>query len=888
MERIPELIEKVKGLNVDLHHRDYLRTWDFSDDELKSILHTAEALQTLHENGRSIKSFPNGGLGVSIFRDKSTRTRFSYASATSLLGLTVSELDEEKSQIAHGETVRETANMISFATQAIGIRDDLFIGEGHKYMCEVSEAVQEGYEKGVLSEKPVVVNLQCDEDHPTQSMSDLIQLAEHFGGLENLKGKKMAMTWAYSPSYGKPLSVPQGLITLMTRFGMKVHLAHPEGYDLLPEVVDVAKKTGNLTMGHSMEEAFKDADVVYPKSWAPYTVMEKRRDLLRGKGAGKEAMASLEKECLLNNKKYVGWECDEKKMKLAKESAVYMHCLPADITGVSCEHGEVSKEVFEKFRLFTYREASHKCFVIASAILHGRFANVGGLLAEHALTTPFRPVPLLRKSGDMDAEIRKLSIKYLPLACEILKEVVRIPEDHIEEDPRCGMSNHEGPRLEYLRKAIVEAGAVEDPADVWFDEFGNIVWTVEDKSDKNPKKIVYFDGHTDTVAHLPDQWKTKIGEGIDVFRGVTDPEKVDIAFMRKELGYMLEKEEWKHLIFGRGTADQLSGVIAQVVATKILLELKDMGSLDGVKVMSYGTAAEEDNDGGGPMFVMRTCSKELLPDVVIHTEGTGDKNEGACGVYFGQRGRMQIEVNVIGKSSHGSMPWEGLNPLEYGSMIIHEANEKYEKGEGFLDDEFLGRGTRTASDCRIETPSDCAVPATFSFRFDRRLTVGEVPEQAIEDIRNLDAVKKAEASGLRVDVSAPLYEQKTWTGCVPSNPQIYRGWKTPLDHGIVPIAVESYDEMVKEYPFECKDLPRKARVSRWIFSTDGVGYFNLSDDPTREKEGWIDHHPPMLGIGIGFEQNTHKLGEFIDSRHFPAAIGFMAKFPSLFAKQYKP
>ena len=216
---------------------------------------------------------------------------------------------------------------------------------------------------------PTVVNLQCDIDHPTQSVADLVHLKHHFGSLEKLRGKKIAMSWAYSPSYGKPLSVPQGIIGLMTRFGMNVTLAHPEGYGLIPDVVELAKKNsakcgGKFEVVSSMEEAFRDADVVYPKSWAPYGVMQRRTPLLQ-KG-DRDGLKALEKECLANNARFKNWECDEKKMKLTKGGkALYMHCLPADISGVSCAQGEVSAAVFEKYRLATYREASFKPFVIA-------------------------------------------------------------------------------------------------------------------------------------------------------------------------------------------------------------------------------------------------------------------------------------------------------------------------------------------------------------------------------------------------------------------------------------------------------------------------------------------------------------------------------------------
>jgi knotted carbamoyltransferase YgeW len=364
-------IKELKKLKLGMFNKDFLLTWERSDDEIKGVLLVAELFKEMHKAGISFRSFETG-LAISIFRDKSTRTRFSFASAVNALGLGLSELDEEKSQIAHGETIRETANMISFLAETIGIRDDMFLGEGNKYMREVGAAVQEGFEKGVLHRRPSVVNLQCDIDHPTQSLADLMQLRSHFGSLENLRGKKIAMTWAYSPSYGKPLSVPQGVIGLMTRFGMNVSLAHPKGYGLIPEVIEVAKKNasqngGSFNIVESMEQAFENADVVYPKSWAPYQVMQRRTELLNKND--KPGLVELEKECLANNARYKSWECDEQKMKLTKKgNALYMHCLPADISGVSCEHGEVSKNVFEKYRLATYAEASFKPFVIAAII----------------------------------------------------------------------------------------------------------------------------------------------------------------------------------------------------------------------------------------------------------------------------------------------------------------------------------------------------------------------------------------------------------------------------------------------------------------------------------------------------------------------------------------
>lgn len=368
-------LEGLKKFKQGLYGKDFLLTTEKSLDELKYITELAETLKEFHKQGKSFKLF-DSGLGISIFRDNSTRTRFSFASAVNATGLGISDLDEVKSQIAHGETVRETANMISFLAEIIGIRDDMFLGEGNKYMREVSDAVQEGFEKGVLHRRPNVVNLQCDIDHPTQSLADLGKLKDYFGGFENLKGKKLAMTWAYSPSYGKPLSVPQGIVTLMTRFGMDVTLAYPEGYNLISELENKVKSDNpSFKVVNSMEEAFKDADVVYPKSWAPFEVMKQRTTLLQN--SDKDGLKELEIKCLANNAKYKNWECDESKMKLTKGGeALYMHCLPADITDISCKEGEVSKDVFEKYRIHTYHEASYKPFVIAAMILSSKFENL--------------------------------------------------------------------------------------------------------------------------------------------------------------------------------------------------------------------------------------------------------------------------------------------------------------------------------------------------------------------------------------------------------------------------------------------------------------------------------------------------------------------------------
>lgn len=382
---LQQKIERLESAPNDLHDSDFLLSWNVSSESIRNLALTAEILRDMHHVGLSCRVF-DSGLGISMFRDKSTRTRYSFRSACNLLGLMTEELDESTSQVAHGETVRETAAMISFLTETIGIRDDMFLGRGHTYMKEVSASVEESFEEGVLAQRPSVLNLQCDLDHPTQSMADLCHLVDHFGGVDELRGKKLAMTWAYSPSYGKPLSVPQGIISLMTRFGMDVVLAHPEGYELVDEPRKAAARHADDSGGSfrtvgSMDEAFEGADVVYPKSWAPIAVMRERTAL---RDAGKtDGLEALEKACLEQNARHVDWECTEKRMAMTSGGeALYMHCLPADITGVSCRQGEVAASVFDRYRMATYHEAGWKPFAIAAMLLATRFAQPSVTLGE--------------------------------------------------------------------------------------------------------------------------------------------------------------------------------------------------------------------------------------------------------------------------------------------------------------------------------------------------------------------------------------------------------------------------------------------------------------------------------------------------------------------------
>lgn len=515
------------------------------------------------------------------------------------------------------------------------------------------------------------------------------------------------------------------------------------------------------------------------------------------------------------------------------------------------------------------------------------------------MTRPNHPHP-----DDLDARILAAAARDLPLAASILREAIRIPHDYVDlpraagGDPSCGLSNHEGPRLVYLREAIIQHRAVRSPDDVWFDPLGNLVWTVSDPDDgiaTSDKRVIYLDGHSDTVNALRSGWRQKLG-GIDPYLGVVG--EFDKDALRRELGWLPPEEEWGHLLFGRGSADQLAGVISQIIATRILLELAPSGALTGVIIRSYASVSEEDHDGCGPRYVidhvLPGASPELVPDVVILTEGTGDRDKGALGIYRGQRGRMQIELVVVGRSCHGSMPWMGKNPLEFGAVIIAEAAAAYQARDGFLDDPFLGHGTRTASWCQLDTPSDCAVPERLVVRFDRRLTLGETPEFALAALERLPSVEAARAAGLEVTITVPRYRATTWCGFAVDDPQIYPGWVTPADHPAIQSAVATYRRVVTPVVEDGRSgahLRKEPRVDRWIFSTDGVG-FPVPRDDTRiavpATKNWVVSgavkHPAMFGFGAGVEQNTHKVGEQVDLRELERAIAFLARFPSIFVE----
>jgi len=271
-------------------------------------------------------------------------------------------VDGSSTQVSHGETAEETGAMLGMNAHALGIRHDLILGAGNRFMGEAEKGIRD-YFKAAGSDRIVpVVNLQCDVDHPTQTLADLLWLRERFPG--GLQGKTLAVSWAYSPSYAKPLSVPQGLITLLTRFGMRVRLAHPKGYDLMPECMEAAAENaatsgGRFDVINDMDTAFEGADIVYPKSWGPFDLMMERVEADRNRD--EKAMQDIENRALDRNRNHADWIADERRMGLTRE-ALYMHCLPADIGA------EVSPGVMAGARTDLAREANKKVYAIMALL----------------------------------------------------------------------------------------------------------------------------------------------------------------------------------------------------------------------------------------------------------------------------------------------------------------------------------------------------------------------------------------------------------------------------------------------------------------------------------------------------------------------------------------
>ncbi len=311
-----------------LKGRDYITTQEFTDAEIETLLEVSADLKRRFKQRLPHRWLPDQTIFLMFF-DKSTRTRNSFEAGMTQLGGHAHFLAADAMQVSHGETPKDTGIILSRYGHAIAIRHDLIPGEGNAYMREVAR----------WADVPVI-NMQCDVDHPCQTLADLMTLREKLG--RDLRGKKVAVSWAYAPSYAKPLSVPQGLIMLLPRFGLDVTLAHPPEYFLMPETVsqatENARRAGTkFQVVDNMQDAFRDADVVIPKSWGCLDTMGRQPE-----------------ESLRIAKQYQDWICDAAKMQLTRPGSLYMHPLPAD------RGNEVTDEVIDGPHSVVFDEAENR------------------------------------------------------------------------------------------------------------------------------------------------------------------------------------------------------------------------------------------------------------------------------------------------------------------------------------------------------------------------------------------------------------------------------------------------------------------------------------------------------------------------------------------------
>jgi len=362
-----------------LFGRSLMLTRDWSTPDLETLLAIAGRFAAADRAGRSTALLPDE-LAYALFFDNSTRTKSAWAGAAARLGMRPVIVDGSSTQVEHGETAAETGAMLGMNAHALGIRHDLILGAGNTFMRSVLAGITDYLAATRDARKVPVVNLQCDIDHPTQTLADLMWLKQYFPG--GLQGRKIAVSWAYSPSYAKPLSVPQGLAMLLPRFGAEVVLAHPPGYRLTDDTLEYAQRAaagsgGSFRIVDSMDEAFAGADAVYPKSWGPYDLMLERVDANGRRDAA--AMKSIERAALDRNAGHRDWICDERRMALTQGGdALYLHCLPADIGD------EVSPAVMDRHRVNVAREANWKLYVIMALLAVAKVPDLDARMEELA------------------------------------------------------------------------------------------------------------------------------------------------------------------------------------------------------------------------------------------------------------------------------------------------------------------------------------------------------------------------------------------------------------------------------------------------------------------------------------------------------------------------
>ena len=315
-------------MQTNLRGRSLISDMDFSKEEVETVIDVALDLKRDRALGRGHPLLRDKTLAL-LFFFTSTRTRSSFEAGMAQLGGHAAFIDHTTTQISHGDTAKEIGEIYGRYYDGIAIRQCDW-GIGNRYLNDVDAA----------SRTPVL-NMQCDVYHPFQILADLMTIIEKVG---DPRGKTINVSWAYASSYQKPISVPQSLILQMSRFGMNVRLTRPPEYKLMPDIVQQAHENadrfgGSFEILDDFDAGFVDADIVYPKSWGALLTTDDDVESARIGG------------------QYQDWICDDRRMGLARENAIYMHCLPAD------RNIEVTDGVIDGPQSVVYDEAENRLHV---------------------------------------------------------------------------------------------------------------------------------------------------------------------------------------------------------------------------------------------------------------------------------------------------------------------------------------------------------------------------------------------------------------------------------------------------------------------------------------------------------------------------------------------
>ncbi|MGB7718652.1 MAG: YgeY family selenium metabolism-linked hydrolase [Bryobacteraceae bacterium] len=394
------------------------------------------------------------------------------------------------------------------------------------------------------------------------------------------------------------------------------------------------------------------------------------------------------------------------------------------------------------------------------------------------------------------SEIAAAAHSYEADIVRFLRALVAIP----------GESSHEGPVIQRIRQEMEKAGFDE----IRIDGMGNILGRIG-----SGKTVIMMDAHIDTVGiGDPKEWAW------DPYRG------------KVEDGY----------VYGRGAGDQRAGMASMVYAAKII---KDLGLAGDYTLWVVGSVQEEDCDGLSWVYILKEDG--IRPDCVLITEPTGLR------IYRGQRGRMEIEVHLRGRSCHASAPERGDNPIYKMSRLVEEVEKLNTR---LRDDPFLGKGTIAVTEIRSISPSLCAVPGACSIHLDRRLTAGETKESAVAEVKALAGAEGAEVEILN-------YDTPSYTGLRYPMEKYYPTWVLDEAHPLARAAIATYETLWNRAPV----------VDKWTFSTNGVGSMGLMGVPT-------------IGFGPGEEDVAHSVVERVPIRHLVEAAQFYAAFPLIFSGRH--